>query len=77
MCKCQSYNFWSRSETRRIKGTMLASGGDGFPSAAQESRLMLIVPAFLISLSPSENEKRALITVLWMKRRPQIHIGDL
>lgn len=42
----------------------LALSRDGFVVAAHESHLMLIVPAFLISLSPSRKEKRALINVI-------------
>lgn len=69
--------------TQRIKGMIsaapgLASSRDGFLSAAQESHLMLIVPAFLISQSPSENEKHVLIMIPWIKRKAQIHnISDL
>lgn len=82
MCKCKSYNSWSRSVTQRIKVMIsaapgLASSRDGFLLAAQESHLMLIVPAFLISRSPSGNEKRALITIPWTKRKAQIHISYL
>lgn len=46
----------------------LASSRDGALSAARESHLMLIVPAFLISLSPSENETHALLMILWIKK---------
>lgn len=69
MCKCKSYNLWNRSVTQWIKGMISAAPGlawrrDGGLSAPREAQLMLTVPAFLISLSPSENEGRALMMMI-------------